>query len=305
LTASPSSIFPPNGAMVAVAVSVSSTDDTDPSPVCTVSGIDGHGAPAADASVTGPQSGSVRATGGATYSFGVKCTDAAGNARTSSVDVVVPPDTTAPVITGVSATPSRIWPPDGTLVPVSVAISATDNVDASPACALTRIASTGATADDFTITGPLTARVRAVGGRTYTLGVRCSDAAGNSSTASAQVVVPPDTTAPVITSLSATPWEIWPPNGKFVAVSVLVAATDDVDASPRCGLTSITGAPASDALLTGPLSASVRAEKGAVYQLHVACGDRAGNRTQAVTLVVVTKDPPVAQPAQGPKNGKN
>jgi hypothetical protein len=304
LTASPSSIFPPNGAMVAVAISASATDDTDPSPVCSVTGIDGHGAPAADSSVTGPLAGSVRATGGATYSFQVSCGDAAGNTATGSVDVVVPPDTTAPVISRVAATPSTIWPPNGALVTVSVSVSATDNVDAAPACALSSISSTGSTADDFAITGPFTARLRAIGGRTYTLNVRCSDAAGNSSYGSTQVQVPPDTTAPVITSLSATPSEIWPPNGKLVDVSVFVSATDDVDSSPRCAVTSITGGGAGDAVVTGALSASVRAEKGAVYEVHVGCGDHAGNKAQAVTLVVVTKDQPVAQPSKSPKNGK-
>jgi hypothetical protein len=136
------------------------------------------------------------------------------------------------------------------------------------------------------------------------LNVRCADAAGNSSYGSTQVQVPPDTTAPVITALSATPSEIWPPNGKLVAVSVLVSATDDVDASPSCALTSITGVPSSYFMVTGALSASVRAEKGAVYELHVACSDRAGNKAEAVTLVVVTKDQPVAASLKDPKPGK-
>jgi probable HAF family extracellular repeat protein len=305
LTANPSSIFPPNGAMVAVAISVSATDDTDPSPVCSVTGINGHGAPAGDSSVTAPLAGSVRATGGATYSFLVSCSDASGNAATGSVDVVVPPDTTAPVISSVTASPSTIWPPTGALVTVAVNVSATDNADAAPACALSSITSTGVTTDDYSITGPFSARLRATGGRTYTLNVRCADAAGNSSYGSTQVQVPPDTTAPTITALSATPGEIWPPNGKFVPVSVSVSATDNVDASPSCALTSITGVPATYYMVTGALSASVRAEKGAVYELHVSCSDGAGNRAQAVTLVVVTKDPPVAASAKGPKNGKN
>ena len=287
VTATPSSIFPPNGAMVAVAISVSATDDTDPSPVCAVTGIDGHGQPASSAVVTGPLSGSVRATGGATYTFAVSCADASGNAAAGSVDVVVPRDTTAPVITSVRATPSRIWPPDGRLVTVSIAVSATDNVDRAPACALTGITATDAAADDAAFTGTLTAQVRAVGGRTYTLTVRCSDAAGNSSAGSVQVVVPPDTTAPVISALVANPSTIWPPNKQFVAVSVRVAATDDVDGSPRCALTSITGGSAGDARVTGTLTGSVRSEKGNVYELLVTCSDRAGNSAEAVTSVSV------------------
>lgn len=293
VTATPPSIFPPNGTMVPVTVAVSVTDDTDPSPVCTVTGIDGHGQPASSAVVTGPLSGSVRATGGATYTFAVRCTDATGNPATGSVDVVALRDTTPPVISSVSATPSRIWPPDGRLVPVSVAVTATDDVDSAPSCALTDITATDATADDAAFTGTLTAVVRAVGGRTYTLTVRCSDAAGNSSTGSARVVVPPDTTAPVISALVANPSTIWPPNKQFVAVSVRVAASDDVDASPRCALTSITGGSTGDARLTGPLSASVRSEKGNVYELLVTCSDRAGNSTEAVTSVSVANKPSV------------
>ena len=74
------------------------------------------------------------------------------------------------------------------------------------------ITSAGAPAGDSAITGPFSAGVRAVGGRTYSLRVACSDAAGNSRDASVDVVVPADTTAPVITALSASPDYIWPPN---------------------------------------------------------------------------------------------
>jgi probable HAF family extracellular repeat protein len=296
VNATPARIFPPNGAMVSVAVSVNAADETDPSPVCRLSGVDGHGAPAGDASVTGPLTASVRATGGATYSLNVSCSDAAGNVSTGSVDVVVPPDTTAPVVGRVTATPARIWPPNDALVTVSVAVAATDDVDAAPVCGLSSITSSGVTADDYAIIGPFVARVRATGGRSYTLNVRCSDAAGNSGYGSTQVVVLRDTTAPVIWGISATPSAVWPPNGKFVDVSVSVRVTDNVDASPSCALTSITGAPAGDYMITGSFTASVRAEKNEdgstrTYALQLSCGDRAGNRSSATTYVVVSKDP--------------
>ena len=305
LSASPSSIAPPNNAMVAVIVSASATDDRDPSPVCSVAGIDGHGAPAEDFSVTGPLAGSVRARSGASYSFTVSCADAAGNAVNGSVDVVVPPDTTAPVISSLSANPSTIWPPDGTLVPVALAVTATDDVDASPSCALTSIGGTSLSADDYAITGPLGAKLRALGGRTYTLTVTCSDGARNQSAAAVAVFVPPDTTAPIINSVVATPGAVWPPNGKMVAVNVAVTATDDVDPAPQCSLNVIlaNGGDASAAVVTGPFSANVRAEKNGdgtvrAYLLVVACQDAAGNKSAGSAIVVVSKDGQAAIAAQ-------
>lgn len=293
LSVTPSSVTPPNKAMVAVTVAAAATDDRDPSPVCTAS-VDGHGAPAADFAMSGPLAGSVRATGGATYSFTVTCRDAAGNAATRAVDVVVPPDTTPPVVTSLTATPSRVWPPNDALVPVTVAVSATDDSAEAPACALSAITSSGSTADDHSITGQYSARVRAVGGRTYSLRVTCTDAALNRREASVDVVVPPDTTAPEITALSASPNHIWPPNGKMESVTLSVTATDDVDAAPKCALTSIAGAPAANAVVTGPFTASVRAEKDAVYTFTVGCADKAGNTSQGSVRVTVSKDPPLA-----------
>ncbi|HTM25051.1 MAG TPA: hypothetical protein VL225_07640 [Vicinamibacterales bacterium] len=291
LTASPSSIVPPNKVMVPVTLSATATDDKDPSPVCTLTSIDSHGGSPSDAGITGPLSGSVRAVGGATYTFVVTCKDAAGNSVDGSVNVVVPPDTTPPVISSVSATPSTIWPPNDSLVPVKVAVVATDDVDAVPVCGLTSITSSAGSASDFTITGPFEAVLRATGGRTYTLHVRCLDAAGNHSDGSVDVVVPPDTTAPVITSVAASPAFVWPPNGKMVNVVVTVSATDNVDAAPQCALTSVTGGAAGDALVTGAFSASVRAKDSNVYSLTVTCADRAGNRSTAAATVTVGKDP--------------
>ncbi len=290
LSASPSSVTPPNKAMVAVTLSVTATDDRDPNPVCALSAIDGHGAPATDFSIDGPLAGSVRATGGATYSFKMTCTDAAGNAASRSVDVVVPPDTTPPVIASLTATPSRVWPPNDALVPVSVAVLASDDSGEAPSCALSAITSSGAAAGDYSVTGQFSALVRAVGGRTYSLRVTCSDAAGNQSSAAVDVVVPPDTTPPTITALSASPSLVWPPNGKMVNVTLFVSATDDVDATPTCALMSITGASAADAVITGPFTASVRANKDTVYVLQVGCRDRAGNLAQGAVSVTVSKD---------------
>jgi len=300
-TASPNTVGPPNNATVPVQFFFSATDNSDPSPVCSVNpSVDTHGAPASYATVTGPQSASVRAAGGARYTFTLNCSDVSGNSSAAHVDVVVPADTTAPSILSLSASPSTLWPADGTMRPVTVSVSASDDVDAAPVCALSSISGTGATPYDYAITGPLSAKLRATGGRTYTLNVRCSDAAGNSSQAATAVVVPSDTTAPVITSISATPSAIWPPNGKFVDVKVSVSATDDVDGTATCSLHAITGGTNYDHVVSGPLSASVRADRDnggdRIYTLNVGCTDRAGNLTMGAAYVTVTKDnTPVAK----------
>lgn len=289
LTATPSTIWPPKNQTVVVTTSATATDDSGEMPTCKLGNITGPGTAPTDFDVTGANTGTVKAVGGRTYTFNEICVDGSGNAAWSSVPVTVPPDTTAPVIASVGATPSTVWPPNGALVQVTVSVSATDDVDDVPVCALASITSTGATTDDYAITGAFSAMVRAVGGRTYALHVTCSDAAGNHSSASVNVVVPPDTTAPTITALSASPSVIWPPNGKMVKVTLSVSATDDVDAVPQCALTSVSGAPA-DAVVTGPFTASVRANKGAVYTLRVACGDRAGNKSEGAVSVTVSKD---------------
>jgi probable HAF family extracellular repeat protein len=287
VTASPDSIYPPNGAMVSVAVTVNATDNSGETPVCTLTSITG-GAPG-DSSVT-PSSlfGSVRAVAGTTYTLTVTCVDAAGNPASGATSVTVERDHVAPVISSVSATPDTITPPDNRLVPVTVSVSATDDVDAVVACSLTSI--TGGAAGNSYITGSLTAKVRAAGGTTYTLNVRCNDAAGNASYGATTVIVPPDTTDPEITSLSLNPGSIWPANGKLVPVWVSVSATDDVDSSVACAVSDVSGAPASDYVITGPFSVKLRATKNALYLVSVTCTDAAGNSSVAAATVSVSKD---------------
>jgi hypothetical protein len=82
----------------------------------------------------------------------------------------------------------------------------------------------------------------------------------------------------------------------MVTVSVSVTATDDVDATPTCGLMSIAGPSPADAVITGRFTASVRARKEAAYILNVGCRDRAGNLAQGAVTVTVSKaeEPPVS-----------
>jgi probable HAF family extracellular repeat protein len=301
VTADPSSIWPPKGQMVTVRTSAVATDNSGEAPTCTLATVTVGGAAAPDATVIAPDTASVKAVGGRIYTFNERCVDGAGNEARSSVDVEVPADVTAPVIAALTATPSPIAPPNGKMVEVTVSVRATDNVDEAPVCGLVAISAAGATDADFSIKQPLLAAVRAVGGRTYSLIVKCRDAAGNFAKGSVDVKVPPDTTAPVITALSASPGYIWPPNGKMEAVTVSVTATDDVDAAAKCALTSVTGGTAAGAVITGPLTANVRSDKDVVYTLTVGCSDLAGNSSAGWVRVAITKDPTLALSSVGKK----
>jgi probable HAF family extracellular repeat protein len=297
VSVTPASIVPPNKAMVPVSVAVNAVDDRDLAPSCSVNSIDGHGAPAANYAVSGPLSATVRAVGGSTYTVFVTCTDAAGNAAVSFANVVVPPDTTGPVFTNLGANPSSIWPPLDQMVPVTISVAAIDDSGDAPSCRLGTITSSSSAPDsDAVITGVNTGSVRAVGGRTYAFNAVCTDSSNNSSWAATAVYVTPDTTAPVIKSISASPYYLWPANGKMVSVSVAVTASDDADPMPACSITAIASsdlAPA-DAVITGNFSAQLRAARDngntRIYTFHVTCADRAGNKAEKCVDVRVAKE---------------
>ena len=141
---------------------------------------------------------------GATTPVMFSTADSSSNpsACTSSVKVV---DTTAPVITGVTATPSVFWPPNHKLVPITVGVSVSDICDASASCHILSVTSNepingtgdGNTTPDWVITGPLTLELRAEragngSGRLYTIAVGCTDGFGNNSTKSVTLSVAHD-----------------------------------------------------------------------------------------------------------------
>jgi hypothetical protein len=119
------------------------------------------------------------------------------------IDVV---DTRAPEIHDVSATPSSLWPPNHKMVPVTIAVDASDMCDDAPACRITSVTSNepsntigdGNTSPDWLITGPLGVELRAErmgpgSGRVYTITVQCTDASGNAgATRTVVVTVPHD-----------------------------------------------------------------------------------------------------------------
>ena len=113
-----------------------------------------------------------------------------------------------------------------------------------------------------------------------------------------------DVTAPVISSLSASPSQLWPPNHKFVPVAVTVAATDNCSAvtSSIVGVSSSEpvdglgdGHTQPDWIVTGPLSVLLRSERsglnaGRTYTLTVQAVDASGNASSGTTTVFVPHD---------------
>jgi len=102
VTPSPSTLWPPNHAMVPVNISIVATDTCDPNPVCKVISIassepplgGGSGQTSPDFAITGPTSVSLRAerdgTGsGRTYTITVQCTDASNNSSQGMTAVTV------------------------------------------------------------------------------------------------------------------------------------------------------------------------------------------------------------------------
>ena len=115
---------------------------------------------------------------------------------TATVTVV---DQEAPFISSVSASPNVLWPPNHKMVPVVLAVDATDNCAQQPPCKISSVSSNepvGKTAPDWEM-GNLTVNLRAERygkghGRIYTITVECTDQSGNRSTDTAKVTVPHD-----------------------------------------------------------------------------------------------------------------
>ena len=202
-------------------------------------------------------------------------------------------DTVPPAVT-ISASPSSIPLPTGQLVNVLLKIDGTDNSGQAPVCSLRNIA--GGAPGDATVTGQFTASVRAVAGVTYTFTGICTDAANNVGQASVGVTVGTDTTAPHISSVSASPSSISPADDSLVNVTVTVSATDDVTNPPSCSVSGVTGGAAGNAAVTGPLTVRVRAASAANYTISVSCADAAGNTSNGATSVSVVTAPPPPPP---------
>lgn len=142
--------------------------------------------------VCSPSSGSLFALG--TSIVRCSATDSAGNvaAGTFAVSVV---DTIPPQISGLSATPEELWPPDHTLRIVVLSATVTDAADTTPSLAVVRITSNEGSPLDWVIVDALTVQVRAErygtgAGRVYTVSVEAVDESGNVSHATVDVTAP-------------------------------------------------------------------------------------------------------------------
>jgi hypothetical protein len=114
-------------------------------------------------------------------------------------------DSTPPIITGTTATPNVLWPPNHKMVAVPISVTSTD-LCGSATCRIVGITSSqpvfgkgsGNKGPDWKIEEDLTALLRAEragkdkSGRTYTLTIQCTDESGNAATNTVTVVVPHD-----------------------------------------------------------------------------------------------------------------
>lgn len=127
--------------------------------------------------------------------------------RSATFDLTVDPcnpDLTSPIISSVSASPNSLWAPNHKMVPVTITTVASDNCGGTPVCSIASATSNepdnglgdGNTTGDVVVTGANTLLLRAeragVGsGRVYTIGMTCTDAAGNESLVSYTTVTVP------------------------------------------------------------------------------------------------------------------
>jgi hypothetical protein len=103
-----------------------------------------------------------------------------------------------------------------------------------------------------------------------------------------------DTTPPTITSLTATPNVLSPPNHKMMPVKISVTASDICDSNPKSKIISVTSNEpgAGQYEITGDLTLNVQSDRlgtgnGRVYTIVVQAVDASGNAaTKSVTVTV-------------------
>lgn len=117
----------------------------------------------------------------------------ASSSCTATVTVV---DDTKPIISGESANPSVIWPPNKKMVLVTVNYTTSDNCDPNPLSVLS-VSSNEGTSADWQIVDAHHVNLRADragngNGRIYTIEITSTDASGNSTSKTVLVTVPHD-----------------------------------------------------------------------------------------------------------------
>jgi Domain of unknown function (DUF4082) len=108
-----------------------------------------------------------------------------------------------------------------------------------------------------------------------------------------------DTTPPTITSVTATPNSLWPPNHKLIPVTISVSAFDDSGQTPSSKVIDVSCNEVvadSDIVITGDLTLKLRATRSGngktarLYTITVRCTDAAGNFSDATVQVTVPHD---------------
>ena len=103
---------------------------------------------------------------------------------------------------------------------------------------------------------------------------------------------------PAITSISATPNVLWPPNNRMTRVSVDVAVSDDSDPMPACRITDVASNESiagSAWEMQGPLPSDLAADRhgagaGRTYTLTVTCTNSSELSSTAMVTVNVPHD---------------
>lgn len=106
-----------------------------------------------------------------------------------------------------------------------------------------------------------------------------------------------DKIPPVISSITAIPDVLWPPNRTLRPVSLTVNATDN-SGQVSCKISSVRcnePVKAGDIVITGDLSLTLRAERlgggdGRIYTIIVRCTDAVGNHSDATVAIAVPHD---------------
>jgi hypothetical protein len=137
----------------------------------------------------------------------------------------------------------------------------------------------------------------------YTITYTGKDASGNTTVVTRTVKVV-DITPPVISSVTATPNSLWPPNHKLVAVTVGVNASDNCG-SVTSAIVGVTSSEADNGIGDGNttndiqningLSVDLRAERsgnggGRIYTIKVRSADPSGNYAEKTVEVIVPGD---------------
>jgi parallel beta-helix repeat protein len=108
------------------------------------------------------------------------------------------PAVVPPTISGVTATPNVLWPPNGRLTSVTIGVTVADDSDPAPACQISGVTGNEPLdASDSTLTGPLSLDLRADrngrgAGRVYSITVTCTNTSLLSASQLVTVVVPHD-----------------------------------------------------------------------------------------------------------------